>query len=277
MDVFKISLIVIIFLILILIKSSISHKKKIKKLNDQDRSLAQIDLDQGDDLQSEPVPVNREKKYSPYSLDYIGRYKVRKSVFDSDMEMKVYPELRAFINDDYYVMPQVGWRTIFQGKSENMKISTRVSSLSFDFFVFNVEWQPVLCIEVHGQNHLEPEVIERDNFKKALLEKNNIPMAVIDAKKNIDDKDISEVVVQCIKSTVPDRDHYPVYCPKCQKIMKIRKNIEKGKLFYGCSAFKHNGSGCSGTRNISDVPPLYENISIKSEEDLHDNTMEEKK
>ncbi|MBD5631791.1 MAG: DUF2726 domain-containing protein [Clostridia bacterium] len=277
MDVFKISLIVIIFLILVLIKSSISHKKKIKKLNDHDRTQAQIDLDQGDNLQSEPAPVNGEKKYSPYSLDYIGRYKVRRSVFDSEMEKKIYPELRAFINDDYYVMPQVGWRIVFQGKSENMKISTRVSSLSFDFFVFNVEWQPVLCIEVHGQNHLEPEVIERDNFKKALLEKNNIPMAVIDAKKNIDDKDISEVVVQCIKSTVPDREHYPVYCPKCQKIMKIRKNVEKGKLFYGCSAFKHNGSGCSGNRNISDVPPLYENISIKSEEDLHDNTMEEKK
>lgn len=136
MGVDETSLIIIIILGLAFLKSissNSSHKKEIKELKEQDALSKQRDLDQGDDFQSDPAVVNGEKKYSPYSLDYIGRYKVRKSVFDSDMEMKIYPELRAFIKDDYYVMPQVGWRTVFQGKSGNMKISTRVSSLSFDF------------------------------------------------------------------------------------------------------------------------------------------------
>lgn len=265
----EISLIIIIVLGLSFLKSissNNSHKKEIKKLKEQDVLQTQPEQEQEDDLQSEPVVVNGEKKYSPYSLEYIGRYKIKKSIFDSDMEMKISPELRSFINDGYYIVPQVGWRTVFQGKSENMKISTRVTSLSYDFFVFNREWQPVLCIEVHGQNHLAPEVIERDNFKRALLEKNNIAMAVIDAKVNIDDKDIPEVVVQCIKKAVPDREHYPVYCPRCQKIMKIRKNSKTGEYFYGCSMYKHSGSGCLGHRNISAVPPLYENIPVKAEE-----------
>lgn len=265
MDEFNIGSIVIIFFIFAFIKSNISHKKEIKKLKDQDQSPAQTDLDQGDDLQSELAPLNEEKKYSPYSIDYLGRYKVRKSVFDSDMEMKIYPEIRSFIHNDYYVIPQVGWRTVFQAKSENMKVSTRVSSLSFDFFVFNMEWQPVLCIEVHGNSHLEFAVVERDNFKHALLEKNNIPMVIIDAKENIEDKDIPEVVVQCIKNTVPDREHYPVYCPKCQNRMIIRKNGESGEYFYGCSKFKYDKTGCRGHRSVSDVPPLYENIPIKAE------------
>lgn len=275
----EISLIIIIILGLAFLKSissNSSHKKEIKELKEQDALPTQPDLDQGDDFQSDPIIVNGEKKYSPYSLEYIGRYKIRKSIFDSAMEMKIYPELRSFIHDDYYVMPQVGWKAIFQGKSEYMKISTRVTSLSFDFVIFNQEWQPVLCIEIYGKYHLAPEVIERDNFKRALLEKNNIAMVVVDAKENIKDEDISEMLVQCIKKAVPDRGHYPVYCPRCQKIMKIRKNF-KGEYFYGCSMFKRDKSGCPGNRDISAVPPLYENIPIKSEEDLHDNTMEERK
>lgn len=57
--------------------------------------------------------------------------------------------------------------------------------------------------------------------------------------------------------------------------MKIRKNY-KGEYFYGCSTYKPKGLGCLGTRNISAVSPLYENIPIKSEEDPHDNIMEER-
>lgn len=116
----EISLIIIIVLGLSFLKSissNNSHKKEIKKLKEQDVLQTQPEQEQEDDLQSEPVVVNGEKKYSPYSLEYIGRYKIKKSIFDSDMEMKISPELRSFINDGYYIVPQVGWRTVFQGKS----------------------------------------------------------------------------------------------------------------------------------------------------------------
>lgn len=77
----EISLIIIIILGLAFLKSISSnslHKKEIKELKEQDALSKQQDLDQGDDFQSDPIIVNGEKKYSPYSLDYIGRYKIRK-------------------------------------------------------------------------------------------------------------------------------------------------------------------------------------------------------
>lgn len=201
--------------------------------------------------------------------DYIDLFIKRKKFFDSDMEKKFYPIIRAFIDVNYPVFAHVSLRDIFYwGKWEdNWMLTNRVNGMHFDFVVFGYlldELIPILFIEVQGEKHYtDPKTIERDQFKEKLLEKCSLKLITIDASKTIPDDEISKTVMQHIKNEVPSRDDYNVYCPLCKAPMKIKQRNNDQGYFYGCSKWKFDGTGCSGTKSISEVPPLYNGIPIK--------------
>ncbi len=210
---------------------------------------------------------NNDNSTYIYCEDYIGVFSKKEDIFDSDMERKVYKFLRSFINNEYIIVPHVAFREIFSWEWKmNWKLTNIVTKLHFDFGIYDSNLCPVLLIEVQGKKHYDdPGSMERDKFKAKLLDNKGVKLVAIDVSKNVEDKEIGDIVIQSIKNAVPDRNSYPVYCPKCFSQMKIRQNKITKEYFYGCSKYKHDGTGCPGVRNILSVPSLYMNMPDKLE------------
>lgn len=177
------------------------------------------------------------KDLNDFCMDSIGIFSVKETIFDSEMEHKIYNVLKDFIHDGYYVIPHVAFREIFKWNWwYNWKITNKVTKMHFDFVIFNSSYSPIICIEIEGKSHDEdPNVIKRDTFKAALLGKNNLKLITINAYDTIPDNEISEKITLSIKNEISSREDYPVYCPKCNAIMKIKYNSKTNMPFYGCS------------------------------------------
>lgn len=197
-----------------------------------------------------------------FCMDSIGIFSVKRTIFDSEMEQKIYEVLRSFIHDEYYIIPHVAFREIFKWNWwYSWKLTNKVTKMHFDFVIFNSSYTPIICIEIAGKSHDEdPNVIKRDAFKAALLRKNNLKLITINTYDTIPDDEIGQKIIQSIKAEISSREDYPVYCPKCNASMKIKYNSKTNMPFYGCSKYKADGTGCDGSRDLSSVPPLYDDI-----------------
>ncbi len=209
------------------------------------------------------VPTSKSLEYC---MNHIFMISKRKKFWDSDIEMKAYYALRSFIDDAYIILPHVAFREIFYwGKWESdWKLTDRVTKMHFDFGIYNDRLQPVLFIELYGKQHYDnPEVMERDKFKAELMKKCDLKMIAIDFSGSVADNEIADKLTERIKEEVPNREAYPVYCPRCNSLMKIKQNNFSKDYFYGCETYKKGSKDNCPTTNISDVPPLYQGMSIK--------------
>lgn len=227
---------------------------------------------------AEPNAVDdNEKKNSGfhYCDDHLKKFKKKWDYFDSEIERKIFPILKTFINNEYLIIPHAAPREILSWKwDDNWPLTNKVNSMHFDFVIFeqlftdnmSVMLFPVLFIEVNGSDHeKKADVIEKDEFKQKLLEQLGYKLVTIDATKTIPDDSLEQVVIQCIKEAVPSREDYAIHCPKCKEKMQIKKNHKNQEYFYGCIKWRSDKTGCTGGRNISDVPPLYDGIPTKLE------------
>lgn len=187
--------------------------------------------------------------------EFLNEFSLKERLIDGDVEDTVYSILNSFINNQYIIFPHVGFREVFKWKYDRYwRLTNKVALMHFDFGVYDREYHPVLFIEVNGGNHKEKNRAENDLFKKELLRANNIKLIEIDLSNYKSNEEIRETLIRAIKSEVPNRKNYPVYCPKCNTVMCIRPN-NSGGFFYGCSRFAKYG--CRGSRGINEVPPLY--------------------
>lgn len=247
------------------------QKINVEENTTEQKQSVQSDANQGTGGQSKPPLKSnlsqdgkdqneQTSKLSEYCMNHIFMISRRKRFWDSDIEMKAYSALRSFIDNAYIILPHVAFREIFYwGKWEsNWKLTDRVTKMHFDFGIYNDNLQPILFIEIYGKQHYDnPEVMERDKFKAELMKKCDLKMIAIDFSGTIADNEIVDKLIQCIKEEVPDRNAYPVYCPKCNSLMKIKRNNSTNEYFYGCTTYKKGSSDNCPTINIKDVPPLY--------------------
>jgi Protein of unknown function (DUF2726). len=170
----------------------------------------------------------------------------------------IYSVLKTFINENYIILPHVGLREVFFWKYERYwDLTHKAALMHFDFGIYNSDFQPVLFIEINGKDHEKKSRKENDLFKKELLEKHRLKLVTIDATTSMVNKEVREEVIKSIREEIPNRKSYPAYCPECGAVLEIKSNKKCETLFYGCSRFKY---GCKGSKNINNVPPLYEGI-----------------
>lgn len=235
--------------------------KNLNESHETELKSSEIDLNISQQASQE---CDKSKVSYTYCMDCLGAFSVRKDIFDSPMERKIYPILRSFFNEEYHIIPHIAFREVFLWEYEsNWKLTDKVTKMHFDFGIYDSNYFPVLFIEVDGGNHNnDPEIIKRDKFKSEILKKNDLKLIVIDAFESIPDDEIASVVIQKIKEEVPSREDYKVYCPKCHSAMKIKYNRATNEAFYGCSQYRSDNAGCSGTKNITEVPELYRDMMI---------------
>lgn len=234
------------------------HYKRYKKMAEWENAQMQ-----------EPAPnVNIDEKVAEKEekldlLDLAGLLSLKRDILDSEIERKVYKELTTFINTgEYVIIPHIAFREVF---TKNAYLADRfykkVIGMHFDFGVYDKRLNPIMFIEIWGEDHFtQKDIMERDRFKQELLNKYELKLAVIDASKTIPDEEIRGIVVQAIKKVIPSRDSCRTYCPECNSLMKIKLNSKTKEYFYGCTKYdkKIKGqSGCSKTLSISEVAPLY--------------------
>lgn len=198
------------------------------------------------------------KNFKMHPSEFLNEFSLKERLIDSDAEDVVYSVLKTFINEQYMIFPHVSFRDVFKWRYDRYwRLTNKVALMHFDFGVYDKDYHPVLFVEVNGGKHEKKNRAENDLFKKELMNANNIKLVTIDLSNYKSNEEIREILIREIKSEVPNRKNYSVYCPECDAVMHIRPN-KMGVLFYGCSRFpKH---GCHGSRGINEVPPLYDGI-----------------
>lgn len=202
--------------------------------------------------------------------DYVNAFELKEKFWDSEAESLVYDALRNFIDEHYVIVPHVATREIFKWKwKKNWTLTNKVNAMHFDFVIHHKDQhvnRPTLVVEVWGSEHYsDPKTTERDEFKQSVLKKMGIKYIIIDLSQSMSDQNIIEKTIECIKKEIPSREHYTVYCPLCSSVMEIKTNSITNKEFYGCPKYnsKEKEHSCKGTRNVIDVPPLYNGIPTK--------------
>lgn len=211
-------------------------------------------------------------KYSKLKLkDYVNVFNLKEKFWDSEAEALVYDALKIFIDDHYVIVPHAAPREILDWKEweKNWHLTNKVNEMHFDFVIHHRDQhvnRPTFVIEVWGSEHYsDPKIKERDEFKQSVLKKIGVKFIIIDLSQSMSDQTIIEKTIECIKKEIPSREHYTVYCPLCSSVMEIKTNSITNKEFYGCPKYnsKEKEYSCKGTRNVIDVPPLYNGIPTK--------------
>lgn len=207
--------------------------------------------------------TNWESAYSE-CMDLIGAFSLKKDFFDSEMEKKVYDILKAFINEEFMIIPHVSLREVFHWDwSLSEKIANTVTKMHFDFGIYDTNFLPIMFVEVSGSEHTRnKKTREADKFKKELLEKYDLKLVNIDVSKKIEEQELTSIVRQQIKQQIQSRDDYHVYCPKCHSPMYLKLNKSDGTYFYGCSTYSSENKSNCRTCNISQITPLYNDIPV---------------
>lgn len=210
--------------------------------------------------ESEIIEEQEGINYS-HCIELKGAFKVKKEFFDSEVEKKVYDVLCAFINSEYIIAPHVAFREIFKWDWKlDWNLTNKVTKMHFDFVIYDNDYMPIMFLEIWGKDHYcDPKVMERDEFKAELLKEHDLKLLIIDMSEEIKNNLLAEKVIRYIKSEIPSRQDYPVYCPRCHSVMRLKRNTKTGDYFYGCSAYLKQTEHCP-TCNVSSIPPLYYGI-----------------
>lgn len=191
----------------------------------------------------------------------IGAFKVKTEFFDSIAEKKAYDVLRSFINEDYHIVPHIAFREVFWWNWKfNWRLTNKVTKMHFDFGIYDKNYMPIFFLEIWGQDHYtDQKVMERDQFKAELMKKLKLKLIVIDMAQEIADDSLADKIISCIKSEIPSRQDYHVFCPKCHSDMRLIRNKKTGNYFYGCSTYSEQTEHCP-TCSLAVIPPLYHGI-----------------
>lgn len=277
-NIWSISFFIIFFLENIYIRLSIRYDLlEINSSSEKENQKQKIESTASDrytDLIENKSVLMPEKinKYSKLKLmDYVNAFELKEKFWDSEAEALVYDALKIFIDEHYVIVPHAAPREILDWEEweKNWTLTNKVNAMHFDFVIHHKDQyvnRPTLVIEVWGSEHYsDPKTKERDEFKQSVLKKIGVKYIIIDLSQSMSDQTIIEKTIECIKKEIPSREHYTVYCPFCSSVMEIKTNSITNKEFYGCPKYnsKEKEHSCKGTRNVIDVPPLYNGIPTK--------------
>ena len=117
-------------------------------------------------------------------------------------------------------------------------------------------------MEVNGSVHKNYEkAIVNDNMKKKIAERKKLKLISLDFSDPTLDKEIKDKVEQSIKLAVPDRSHFPAYCPECHAMMALRQNKGSKVWFYACPNKHKTLTVCPDC----EIEPLYNDMPDKVE------------
>ena len=276
-NIWSISFFIVFFLENIYIRLSIrydlieTNSASVKENQNHNIELTASERFEESDKNKSLLMSEKSSKYSVLMLkDYVNAFELKEKFGDSEAESLVYDALRNFIDEHYVIVPHVATREIFKWKwKKNWTLTNKVNAMHFDFVIHHKDQhvnRPTLVVEVWGSEHYsDPKTTERDEFKQSVLKKMGIKYIIIDLSQSMSDQNIIEKTIECIKKEIPSREHYTVYCPLCSSVMEIKTNSITNKEFYGCPKYnsKEKEHSCKGTRNVIDVPPLYNGIPTK--------------
>lgn len=210
--------------------------------------------------------------------DYLSYFSLNEDTFwDSAAEEKVYNILLEVIDEHYIIFPHIAFKDIFkiEGKKIPGDLYDKFLKYHFDFVIFDINFIPVLLIEINGSSHTLEWKSDIDKFKKLLSSKCDLPLASIDLLEHLNDREFKIKICRSLVATVDSRRKCNVYCPKCKNILTYKLNKDRKGSFYYCSHCKNPYSKEPKhlTFDESKIPPLFKPV-IKTYTDLSSMTEE---
>lgn len=226
-----------------------------------------------------------KKKQEDVDLElssYINAFELKRNLWDSTAEEKVYRILRYYIHESYVVVPHVPFLEVFPigGSIDHQTkelLRKKVATYHFDFVVFDAEFHPVLIIELNGGMHQQKEYKKKiDSFKKQVTDsicsggKEKIKLIFIDelCKPRTDDE-LIEIIRNNLKVELGDRVKYPTYCHYCGYMMDYKKGPHG--WYYECcqrdctAPTNRNNRRIIGEKNVDKLPPAILNVDVRDE------------
>lgn len=148
--------------------------------------------------------VKNVKKGNEYKFYDKNKHYTLKTNLLNEQEMRFFNIIRKALPKKYIIVPQVNLQTIIDTDT-----NTRNDELyrNIDFAIFYTkQYIPFLMIEVNGEQHYHNEYWkERDKSVKAILNKVQLPLLTVDAKKlrKTEDKQILLQINKVVKYLNP--------------------------------------------------------------------------
>lgn len=177
---------------------------------------------------------------------YINAFKLKRKLWDSAAEEKVYRILRYYIDESYVIVPHVPFLEVFpigdtiDQYDQRELLRKKVVSYHFDFVIFDAWYHPVLIIELNGGTHQQKEYKnEIDSFKRQVVaaicagNKENIKLIFINELcKSLTDDELIEIIRDKLNAEIKHRINLPAYCLYCGALLQYRKG--KQCWYYEC-------------------------------------------
>lgn len=202
--------------------------------------------------------------------NYINAFKLKRKIWDSEAEEKVYRILRYYIDESYVIVPHVPFLEVFpigdaiEQNDQRELLRKKVTSYHFDFVVFDAWFHPVLIIELNGGMHQQCEYKKKiDSFKKQVLaavcadDKERIKLLFINELcKSRSDDELIEIIRDKLKAEIKDRNNFPAYCLYCGGLLQYRRG--KFGWCYECMQ-----TGCTAPKNRRIKSECYVRLPLK--------------
>lgn len=198
----------------------------------------------------------RKQKTTEIELGkHLKAFELKRKLWDSSAEEKVYRILRYYIHESYIIIPHVPFLEVFPIKDDvdyqvKEQLRSKVTSYHFDFVVFDAWFHPVLIMELNGGMHQQKDYKKKiDSFKKRVLEevcadgKEKIKLIFVDELcKSKTDDELIEIIRDKLKAEMRDRVNCPAYCIYCGSLLHYQKG--EGGWYYECKQ-----TDCAAPRN----------------------------
>lgn len=131
--------------------------------------------------------MKKRKKYDAY-------YSV-KPRYLSPIEDDYFKTLQSIIGKNYLIFPQVPLSQIIEKHSSNNLKSELFRVI--DFCVFDLNYTPLLCIEINDTTHLKKERAERDSKVYDILKSAKLPLITLWTYEGINSEAIKKTLLKC--------------------------------------------------------------------------------
>ena len=88
-----------------------------------------------------------------------NEYKIKDSLM-TDTEKRYFQGIRSILPDSYIVQPQINLATVLDKVSGSYYQNELFRNI--DFGIFDLDYKPLLLIEINDETHREPERVKRD-------------------------------------------------------------------------------------------------------------------
>ncbi len=225
----------------------------------------------------------RDHKTTEIELsNHLKSFGLKRKLWDSLAEEKVYHILRYYIHESYIIIPHVPFLEVFPIKDDvdyqvKEQLRSKVTSYHFDFVVFDAWFHPVLIMELNGGVHQQKDYKKKiDSFKKRVLDeicadgKEKIRLIFVDELcKSKTDDELIEIIRDKLKVELNDRVKYPTYCCYCGYMMDYKKGPHG--WYYECcqkdctAPTNRNNRRIIGEKNIDKLPPAILKLDLQEE------------